>query len=89
MFCIRMDLIKFILVSLFIYPNASFGIKFVDEFKASKNYHNKNYYDAQRKYEEILINNPDDIETLYNIANVFYEKKNTIKQKIITKKFHP
>src|SRR5438067_1984631 len=76
MFCIRMDFIKFIIL-LFIFCGTNlFGLIFFDKYNAAKAYHEKNYDEAENKYKDLLINDPNNIDYLYNIANVFYEKKN-------------
>lgn len=71
MFCIRMDFIK--LFVFFFIANLN-ALNFIDEFKAANLYEKGDYDKSQTMYENSLINNPNDFNTMYNLANIFYKK---------------
>lgn len=72
MFFIRMDFIKLVIFFLILPINA---LSFLQEKRAADFYAANNYQESQNIYEELLVNNPFDTNILYNLANVFYRKK--------------
>ena len=48
---------------------------FINEYKAQKAFKAQKFDDALDNYQKLVIEEPDNIQNLYNIANVFYEKK--------------
>lgn len=58
----------------FFFPAHLFSIDFIDEHKAANAYQKKDYSRAQKLYESLLVQSPDNLNYMFNLADTFYKQ---------------
>lgn len=71
MFCTRL-----VIIILLSFPVSLYSIGFINEYKANKAYQKGEYNIAQKLWENNILNNPEDANTIFNLGDNFYKKKN-------------
>lgn len=58
----------------FSFPITLLSIDFIDEYKAASAYQKKDYKSAQKLYESLLVQSPDNLNYMFNLADTFYKQ---------------
>lgn len=55
--------------------SSAFTFKSLEEVQGSQNYKNKKYEDAQKHFQNNVVEDPQDAKNAYNLGNAYYQQK--------------